>query len=42
MVFLTTEYTEHTEREPAVLCSYFRVLGVFRGSRIGSFLDGVF
>ena len=40
MVFLTTEYTEHTEVEPAVMCSYFRVFCVFRGSMIGYLIEG--
>jgi len=42
MDFLTTEYAEHTEREPAVLCSDFRVFCVVRGSIIGSLLNGFF
>ena len=30
--FLTTEYTEHTEKNPPTVMSSFRVFGVFRGS----------
>jgi len=40
MDFLTVDYTEHTEREPAVLCSDFRVFCVVRGSMIGYPGDG--
>ena len=33
-VFLTTEHTEHTERNPPAVMSCFRVFGVFRGSLV--------
>jgi hypothetical protein len=36
---ITTEHTEHTEKEPDFLLSSFRVFRVFRGSFIGSCID---
>ena len=36
--FLTTEYTEHTEKNPPTVMSSFRVFGVFRGSARGQWV----
>jgi hypothetical protein len=38
---ITTEHTEHTEKEPDCLVSSFRAFSVFRGSLIGSCTDRV-
>jgi hypothetical protein len=36
---ITTEHTEHTEKESDCLVSSFRVFRVFRGSMLGSGAD---
>ncbi len=38
-LLMTTEHTEHTEKEPDCLVSSFRVFSVFRGSLIGFCTD---
>ncbi len=38
-IVITTEHTEHTEKEPDCLGFSFRVFSVFRGSVLGSDAD---